>query len=206
MRATFGGVRTASGSCRRAREHRARLEILGEALVLVDRLEDVGVGVHARQHGGEELVDEDDEEVVQRVGLRLRDQLGIGDPVAFELLEQQGVGNREVEGVAFVEPLDDRREALGLRVRCGTAGAGSALNASSSTWLPARPTSTSADFSMRRWVSSTSAPRSRLSPYQAVRDNLRVKEVRLDRTPDRRWIVCHRHSATPPVSRFARVR
>jgi hypothetical protein len=42
--------------------------------------------------------------------------------------------------------------------------------------------------------------------YQAVRDNLRVKEVRLDRTPDRRWIVCHRHSATPPVSRFARVR
>jgi transposase len=27
--------------------------------------------------------------------------------------------------------------------------------------------------------------------YQQVRDNLRVKEVRLARTPDRRWIVCH---------------
>jgi transposase len=27
--------------------------------------------------------------------------------------------------------------------------------------------------------------------YQAVRDNLRVKEVRLTSTPDRRWIVCH---------------
>jgi Transposase DDE domain len=27
--------------------------------------------------------------------------------------------------------------------------------------------------------------------YQTVRDNLRVKEVRLDSTPDRRWIVCH---------------
>jgi hypothetical protein len=27
--------------------------------------------------------------------------------------------------------------------------------------------------------------------YQTVRDNLRVKEVRLDSTPGRRWIVCH---------------
>ena len=27
--------------------------------------------------------------------------------------------------------------------------------------------------------------------YQSVRDNLRVKEVRLDRTPGKRWIVCH---------------
>jgi transposase len=27
--------------------------------------------------------------------------------------------------------------------------------------------------------------------YQTVRDNLRVKEVRLDRTPGKRWIVCH---------------
>ncbi|HET6953488.1 MAG TPA: IS1634 family transposase, partial [Acidimicrobiales bacterium] len=32
---------------------------------------------------------------------------------------------------------------------------------------------------------------SRQGRYQTVRDNLRVKEVRLDRTPDRRWIVCH---------------
>src|SRR5690606_2509697 len=32
---------------------------------------------------------------------------------------------------------------------------------------------------------------SRQGRYQAVRDNLRVKEVHLDRTPDRRWIVCH---------------
>jgi transposase len=32
---------------------------------------------------------------------------------------------------------------------------------------------------------------SRQGRYQSVRDNLRVKEVRLDRTPDRRWIVCH---------------
>ena len=31
----------------------------------------------------------------------------------------------------------------------------------------------------------------RAGRYQSVRDNLRVKEVRLDRTPDRRWIVCH---------------
>jgi transposase len=27
--------------------------------------------------------------------------------------------------------------------------------------------------------------------YQTVRDNLRVKEVRLDSTPGKRWIVCH---------------
>jgi hypothetical protein len=27
--------------------------------------------------------------------------------------------------------------------------------------------------------------------YQQVRDNLRVKEVRLDHDPDRRWIICH---------------
>jgi transposase len=32
---------------------------------------------------------------------------------------------------------------------------------------------------------------SRQGRYQTVRDNLRVKEVRLERTPDRRWIVCH---------------
>jgi transposase len=32
---------------------------------------------------------------------------------------------------------------------------------------------------------------SRQGRYQSVRDNLRVKEVRLDSTPDRRWIVCH---------------
>ena len=32
---------------------------------------------------------------------------------------------------------------------------------------------------------------SRQGRYQQVRDNLRVKEVRLDSTPDRRWIVCH---------------
>jgi transposase len=32
---------------------------------------------------------------------------------------------------------------------------------------------------------------SRQGRYQTVRDNLRVKEVRLDRTPGKRWIVCH---------------
>ena len=32
---------------------------------------------------------------------------------------------------------------------------------------------------------------SRQGRYQQVRDNLRVKEVRLDSTPDQRWIVCH---------------
>ncbi len=32
---------------------------------------------------------------------------------------------------------------------------------------------------------------SRQGRYQDVRDNLRVKEVRLERSPDRRWIVCH---------------
>lgn len=32
---------------------------------------------------------------------------------------------------------------------------------------------------------------SRQGRYQQVRDNLRVKEVRLDSTPGRRWIVCH---------------
>ncbi len=32
---------------------------------------------------------------------------------------------------------------------------------------------------------------SRQGRYQTVRDNLRVKEVHLERTPDRRWIVCH---------------
>jgi len=32
---------------------------------------------------------------------------------------------------------------------------------------------------------------SRQGRYQTVRDNLRVKEVRVESTPDRRWIVCH---------------
>jgi len=32
---------------------------------------------------------------------------------------------------------------------------------------------------------------SRQGRYQQVRDNLRVKEVRLDSTPGKRWIVCH---------------
>jgi transposase len=32
---------------------------------------------------------------------------------------------------------------------------------------------------------------SRQGRYQTVRDNLRVKEVRLASTPDKRWIVCH---------------
>jgi hypothetical protein len=32
---------------------------------------------------------------------------------------------------------------------------------------------------------------SRQGRYQQVRDNLRVKEVRLDATPDKRWIICH---------------
>ena len=32
---------------------------------------------------------------------------------------------------------------------------------------------------------------SRQGRYQTVRDNLRVKEVRLERTPAKRWIVCH---------------
>jgi transposase len=32
---------------------------------------------------------------------------------------------------------------------------------------------------------------SRQGRYQSVRDNLRVKEVRLERTPHKRWIVCH---------------
>lgn len=31
----------------------------------------------------------------------------------------------------------------------------------------------------------------RAGRYQTVRDNLRVKEVRVEQTPDRRWIVCH---------------
>ena len=32
---------------------------------------------------------------------------------------------------------------------------------------------------------------SRQGRYQSVRDNLRVKEIRLGSSPDRRWIVCH---------------
>jgi hypothetical protein len=36
---------------------------------------------------------------------------------------------------------------------------------------------------------------SRQGRSQTVRDNLRVKEVRLERTPDRRWIVCHNPTA-----------
>ena len=32
---------------------------------------------------------------------------------------------------------------------------------------------------------------SRQGRYSSVRDNLRVKEVRLDGAPGRRWIICH---------------
>jgi transposase len=44
---------------------------------------------------------------------------------------------------------------------------------------------------MRDGAADAQEALSRQGRYQAVRDNLRVKEVRLDRTPDRRWIVCH---------------
>jgi hypothetical protein len=44
---------------------------------------------------------------------------------------------------------------------------------------------------MRDGTQDAHAALSRQGRYQQVRDNLRVKEVRLDSTPDRRWIVCH---------------
>jgi len=44
---------------------------------------------------------------------------------------------------------------------------------------------------MRDGSKDARAALARQGRYQQVRDNLRVKEVRLDTTPDRRWIVCH---------------
>ncbi len=35
---------------------------------------------------------------------------------------------------------------------------------------------------------------SRQGRYSQVRDNLRVKEVKLDAAPDRRWVICHNPS------------
>jgi hypothetical protein len=44
---------------------------------------------------------------------------------------------------------------------------------------------------MRDGSADVQAVLSRQGRYQQVRDNLRVKEVQLDQTPDRRWIICH---------------
>jgi transposase len=44
---------------------------------------------------------------------------------------------------------------------------------------------------MRDGSPDAAAALARQGRYQTVRDNLRVKEVRLESTPDRRWIVCH---------------
>ncbi|RSN14793.1 hypothetical protein DMH25_07545 [Streptomyces sp. WAC 01325] len=44
---------------------------------------------------------------------------------------------------------------------------------------------------MRETSKKADAALARQGRYQEVRDNLRVKEVRLDGDPGRRWIVCH---------------
>lgn len=44
---------------------------------------------------------------------------------------------------------------------------------------------------MRDSSADARAVLSRQGRYQQVRDNLRVKEVQLNSTPDRRWIICH---------------
>ena len=44
---------------------------------------------------------------------------------------------------------------------------------------------------MRDGSPDAQAVLSRQGRYQHVRDNLRVKEVQLEQTPDRRWIICH---------------
>jgi transposase len=44
---------------------------------------------------------------------------------------------------------------------------------------------------MRSGTPLVEAALSRQGRYQQVRDNLRVKEVHLDRSPGRRWIICH---------------
>ena len=44
---------------------------------------------------------------------------------------------------------------------------------------------------MRQTSKAAAAALARQGRYQQVRDNLRVKEVRLDHDRDRRWIVCH---------------
>jgi transposase len=44
---------------------------------------------------------------------------------------------------------------------------------------------------MRQTSTTAAAALARQGRYQQVRDNLRVKEVRLEHDPDRRWIVCH---------------
>jgi transposase len=44
---------------------------------------------------------------------------------------------------------------------------------------------------MRETSKKATAALARQGRYQEVRDNLRVKEVRLDDDPGRRWIICH---------------
>ncbi|WP_300083052.1 IS1634 family transposase [Propioniciclava sp.] len=44
---------------------------------------------------------------------------------------------------------------------------------------------------MRDGSSLVEAALSRQGRYSQVRDNLRVKEVKLDAAPDRRWVICH---------------
>jgi len=84
------------------------LEVLGEGGVVEDGLEDVGVGVHAAEDDAHELRGEDDHEVLEGVGSGGVDEVGIGGPVALELLEQQGVGDGELVAVLLVEAVNDR--------------------------------------------------------------------------------------------------
>ena len=44
---------------------------------------------------------------------------------------------------------------------------------------------------MRAGIPLVEAALARQGRYQQVRDNLRVKEVRLDASPGRRWVICH---------------
>ena len=130
---------------------------LPEVGVVEDALEDLVVGVHAGDDGVDELAVEDEPEVVEVFVAAWAASVVVGGPGLLELVEEQLVGVGQVEAEPLVEDLDDLREVLGL----GLVLRPSAVEDRDDLAVAASSeTEPSKVFSMPRWVSSTSVPRS----------------------------------------------
>ena len=121
-------------------------------------------------------VGEDEAEVLDRVGAGLGDELLVAEPGRLQLVEEELVGGAELDAEALVEDLDDRREVLLLLLGL------LALARVDRRQLARRPwsgvMSPSLVFSRRRWVSSTSDPRSSRPPPSVGRRAIRARLAR----------------------------
>ncbi len=147
-----------------------------ERLVVEDLAEDVGVVVHPPDDALDEDVGEDEAEVLDGVGAGLGDEMLVRQPGRLQLVEEELVGGAELEAEALVEDLDDRREVL--RLLLGLLALARVDRRSSSPMPVSGVMLPSLVFSRRRWVSSTSDPRSRRPPPS---DGRRAISARLAR-------------------------